>query len=158
MKNNFNYHRRFLNTSITTEEELKEYKKKAPEGLKWCNFLCQDYIDQDLFYNSGANSRKPRSLCIDCCKLLEKLERQERKGTLTPEMFKENPEMYNKVIIASTKTVVCSVCNIEKSGDEFDTRRNTCKKCRYNASKERTNKNLQNHINKFKKYMTTPMA
>lgn len=41
-------YRHLLKTSLNTTD-LMHTNKLAPEGIKYCNFLCQDYRDKNEF-------------------------------------------------------------------------------------------------------------
>jgi hypothetical protein len=150
-------YRQFINKSVQSNEEIK-ILNETQVGKKWCNFVCQDFVDEEYFYstedcNKKDGSCKTRFLCIPCCRSMEKLQREIKKGKATIEMFKENPHMYDKPAEADLvdKIITCAVCKIAKSGAEYDTRRNVCKLCRYHKRKTDTVKNIPIYMEEIEK-------
>ena len=84
-------YRNLLKTFLT-KEELMSRNKYAPEGFKYCNFLCQDFRKSDEF--SGQ-----KVYCNDCRNKLNIAENQIQEGQITEEEFKNNPEIINGIDI-----------------------------------------------------------
>ena len=78
-------YRQYLKSSVETEK-LKEINRNAPSGVKYCNFVCQDFRKKSNF--SGVHA-----LCNDCRNMLYIAEKQVNEKVITIEQFKERPEI-----------------------------------------------------------------
>lgn len=138
-------YRQFIK-SYVSNSKLRELNNNAPDGKKWCNFLCQKYLDISYFYTDDT---RVRNLCINCDKKNLKCKRLIKAGKITKDQFKENPTIINitkEFTSLSDVIIECNVCIQEKPQNEFEHNRATCKKCRREQFLERTQKNLDQII------------
>ena len=128
-------YRNLLKTFLT-KEELMSRNKYAPEGVKYCNFLCQDFRKSDEF--SGQ-----KVYCNDCRNKLNIAENQIQEGQITEEEFKNNPEIINGIDIVIDSFKVCTTCKENKNIDQFNNGKNNCKACLSIKNSERNNEGLE---------------
>ena len=128
-------YRTYLNKSLT-RLELSHINNSAPENMKYCNFLCQEYVSITDFAKKGKNLGMFCKKCINYYNLVIK---QVKDKTITVEQFKENPNIVygNEVISISTKK--CKSCKQDKSIDLFEVDRQKCKECRQLEASKRNN-------------------
>ena len=127
-------YRNLLKTFLT-KEELMSRNKYAPEGVKYCNFLCQDFRKSDEF--SGQ-----KVYCNDCRNKLNIAEKQIQEGQITEEEFKNNPEIINGIDIVIDSFKVCNTCKENKNVEQFNIGKNNCKACLSIKNSDRNNEDL----------------
>ena len=127
-------YRNLLKTFLT-KEELMSRNKYAPEGVKYCNFLCQDFRKSDEF--SGQ-----KVYCNDCRNKLNIAEKQIQEGQISEEEFKNNPEIINGIDIVIDCFKVCITCKENKNIEQFNNGKNNCKACLSIKNSERNNEGL----------------
>ena len=139
-------YRTFVKNYVSHSEQIK-LNKDAPNGKRWCNFLCQEYIDNDKFYQNPA---RVSGLCMKCESYYKIVKRYVKQGKLTIEDFKENPsiaeEIRNPTRINDNIVVECTRCKAEKPKKCFDINRKVCRECRLKEKKERTKKDIEENI------------
>jgi hypothetical protein len=133
IKRSYTYY--FNPANIKNSNELRHINKNAPDGLKYCNAFCQDFIIKSMF--SGQ-----RRECKKCWSTLHDVKKQIDLKKFTIEDFRNNPHISNDIDFAFNDTKKCNICKQDKTLENFDDKKNTCKSCRYLQSKERTNKDM----------------
>ena len=78
-------YRTFVKLSLS-QTDLIIKNKSAPDDLKYCNMVCQDYINTSAF-------SKQKSICNNCRNLLNLAEKQVNESKITIEEFMENPQI-----------------------------------------------------------------
>jgi hypothetical protein len=135
-------YRQLLKTYVVRSEQLE--LNKVHEDERWCNFLCQQYLTTDKFYNkfSGQN------MCKICNNKLVTAKKYIKEGRITKEQFKENPEIINdlKKKLTTDEVLECVECKEIKNLFDFDINRNICKLCRLNQANYRILKRIENDI------------
>jgi hypothetical protein len=139
IKRSYTYY--FNPANIKNSNELRHINKNAPDGLKYCNAFCQDFIIKSMF--SGQ-----RRECKKCWSTLHDVKKQIDLKKFTIEDFRNNPHNSNSndIDFAFNDKKKCNICKQDKTLDNFDDKKNTCKSCRYLQSKERTNKDMDKII------------
>lgn len=131
-------YRLYLNKSLDNSS-LKAINRDAPEGVKYCNFLCQDYRNIDEFC-------PPHSCCRKCVNIYKLVVQKIEKKVFTLEQFKENHNIiHNDTDIIIQTEQVCNCCHQTKKCSDFEINRKICKGCRAIQSTER-NKDIELHI------------
>ena len=128
-------YRTLLKTSLNTTD-LMHTNKLAPEGIKYCNFLCQDYRDKNEF--SGIHTS-----CNNCRNIQNLAEKQISEKKITLEQFKENPEIINGIDVVFESKKTCLICKEEKNINQFESSRSECKACKAIKTKTRNNKDIE---------------
>lgn len=128
-------YRNLLKTSLNTTD-LMHTNKLAPEGIKYCNFLCQDYRDKNEF--SGIHTS-----CNNCRNIQNLDEKQISEKKITLEQFKENPEIINGIDVVFESKKTCLICKEEKNINQFESSRSECKACKAIKTKTRNNKDIE---------------
>jgi hypothetical protein len=136
-------YRRYLKSSLETGK-LKEINRNSPENIKYCNGICQDFREKNLF--SGQHV-----LCNNCRNLLNLAYKQVNENKITIDDFKKNPEIVNGVDIVFDTTKKCFTCKEIKSINNFETKRNECKACKSIKDNERNNKDIDILISDIQK-------
>lgn len=117
-------YRTYVKASLQ-HHELKARNKYAPEGVRYCNGMCQDYRDCDDFSVPESGT-----VCIVCTNTINLGKRQIKDEIITLEEFKADPQMvYGKSAVVET-TQLCVTCKEFKSSLDFEGTRKTCKACK----------------------------
>jgi hypothetical protein len=143
-----------------TMEEHREMNREAPEGHKFCNAICQDYVPLSEF--AGIVSIK--SVCNRCRSAIGKAHKAVENKQITIEDFKKNPLMFEpeekETCIVATK--YCNKCEKKKNLTDFYQSKAICKECiGEKRSKQRTEieehikdiGNLKNKLVELEKYI-----
>jgi len=131
-------------------DKLKEVNRNAPENVKYCNFLCQDFRDKKIV-------GKQRSYCNSCRNYIDLLEKLIEKNKVTIEQFKENPEIVNGIDAVFDTKRSCMTCKQSKNSNHFEKNRNECKACRSIKSSERNNTGIETLISDINKVKDLPL-
>jgi hypothetical protein len=152
-------YRQYINISLNGID-LSHKNKDAPETLKYCNFLCQQYIPLTEFCLKKSN--KIECICKKCLNMLNLAKKQIADNTITLEQFKENPRIVYGIEYISISTKECSICKQSKCVEDFEYGRTKCKECRsIEATKRNSNidsyitdiESRKNNIGELKKYV-----
>jgi len=116
-------YRLFLNSCIDAQT-LREKNRNAPENFKYCNGVCQDYLEKNVFSSQHI-------MCNNCRNLINLAEKAIKDKKITIQQFKENPMIVheNKSFDITIKKT-CITCNVEKFIYCFEYNRKECKSCR----------------------------
>ena len=126
-------YRTYLPNSLPCNE-LKSRNKYAPNGVKYCNGLCQDFRNINEFSGTGSNIKM---ICNKCRSLINLAEKQIKQNIITLEQFKENPEIVNGIDLVITSEQTCNICKELKPITSFDCNKKQCKACRAILATER---------------------
>lgn len=131
-------YRKFLNASLQ-RDALKEKNRNCPDGLRYCNGLCQDYIQSEKFSSVHV-------ICNQCRNIFNIAEQKVSRKQITVEDFKNNP-----LIIYDQKTPKhfkkqCNTCHQEKLITQFEYNRQICKSCRFLQQSTKNKEQAQNYI------------
>ena len=127
-------YRNYLLKSLN-RNDLMNATKSAPEGVRYCNALCQDFRPNEEFSNNIPT-------CKNCRNKINLAEKQIREGTITLEEFKNNPEIVNGIEIVFDTNKFCNICKQEKSINQFESSKNVCRACRSIQAVSRANKDI----------------
>lgn len=127
-------YRKFLNKSLN-RNELKTATKSAPQDVRFCNGICQDYRSVKEFSNQIP-------LCKTCRNIINLATKQVNENKITLEQFKENPEIINGINTVYDSLKKCNTCKENKTINNFDVGKSECKACRSIKSSERNNKDI----------------
>ena len=127
-------YRNYLLKSLN-RNDLMNATKSAPEGVRYCNALCQDFRPNEEFSNNIPT-------CKNCRNKINLAEKQIREGTITLEEFKNNPEIVNGIEIVFDTNKFCNICKQEKSINQFESSKNVCRACRSIQAVNRANKDI----------------
>lgn len=120
-------------------DELKHVNRHAPEELKYCNFLCQDYRQKIEFTSSD------KTICNNCLNTMNMAKKHINENKYTIEDFIENPNLaVEEGPVVLTKKD-CTNCKQSKFLTEYDINKNYCKSCRLIQSKTR-NADITNEL------------
>lgn len=149
MERTIKMYRQLLKSCVSHSEKM-DLNKVAPEGTRWCNFLCQDYVDIDKFY---ADPNRVSGLCMECERKNLLCRKYVKCGRMTVEEFRNDPglleilkDKVRKQDATSEITLQCTRCNEIKAKDSFDVNRVVCKGCRQKEATERTEQDYEYHI------------
>jgi hypothetical protein len=125
--------------------ELKAKNKYAPNGVRYCNGLCQDYCNIDDFCNKNC-------ICNSCRNYFNLAEKLINSGKITLENFQNNPSIvYGEESKEIDIFKLCEICKENKSIIHFDSKRNKCKSCRTLESIKRVNTDIDLLISNIEK-------
>ena len=127
-------YRNYLKKSLN-RNDLMTATKSAPEGVRYCNALCQDFRPNEEFSNNIPT-------CKTCRNKINLAEKQIREGTITLDEFKENSEIVDGIEVVFDTNKSCNVCKQEKSINQFEANKSVCKACRSIQAVERNNKDI----------------
>ena len=127
-------YRNYLTKSLN-RNDLMTATKSAPEGVRYCNALCQDFRPNEEFSNNIPT-------CKTCRNKINLAEKQIRESTITLDEFKENPEIVDGIEVVFDTNKSCNVCKQEKSINQFEANKSVCKACRSIQAVERNNKDI----------------
>ena len=127
-------YRNYLTKSLN-RNDLMTATKSAPEGVRYCNALCQDFRPNEEFSNNIPT-------CKTCRNKINLAEKQIREGTITLDEFKENSEIVDGIEVVFDTNKSCNVCKQEKSINQFEANKSVCKACRSIQAVERNNKDI----------------
>ena len=127
----------FLNKYLH-RHELRARNKYAPDGIKYCNGLHQEYLSIEEFTSS-------RPICKQCVNMIFAAQNMVKDGQITPDQFKQNPNIIYGTEQELNTLKTCNVCKQEKQARCFEKNRRKCKECRYIATLER-NSIIDNYI------------
>ena len=129
--------------------EFRIRNKGAPEGLRWCNGLCQD------FRSEVNDIPKPKNLCKKCINTFNLTEKKILENIITIEDFLENPNIiYDDVLIVETSQN-CNTCKENKVLSQFENNRKICKACRAIETINRNKEDIELHIENIEKLKDT---
>ena len=108
-------------------EELKKMNRYSPEGVKYCNAVCQDYREINEF--SGNVTKK--AICNTCRSIIGKVKKAIENKQMTLEDFKSDPHMFDedKKESSVVATKYCTKCNEKKALNDFYEKKAICKAC-----------------------------
>jgi hypothetical protein len=118
--------------------ELKSCNRAAPEGIKYCNGVCQEFRSREDF--SGQ-----KMICNRCRNLLNLGKKQINNNIITLEEFKQNPDIVYGFDGVITTKKTCKTCKEIKINTEFDCNKKECKACRFIKAKTR-NEDIKTYI------------
>lgn len=128
---------------------LAEKNRNAPDGQRFCNALCFDYLPRNRFTAAQV-------MCNQCRNMISMAEKMISKNQITLEQFKTNPQIIfqdqNHSNIQTHKQ--CDTCEQQKLIIQFEFNRNTCKSCRYLQSSARNKEALQGYIHDIEELKT----
>lgn len=150
-------YRTYINTTLQ-HHELIARNKYAPDGLRYCNGICQDYRECKNF-----SVPETGTVCIVCTNTISLGKKQIASDKITLEQFKADPKIvYGKEVTISKKQV-CVTCKESKTILDFEGTRKTCKACKALAVKAKNSdikteiadiKKLKGDLNKLEAYVT----
>ena len=82
-------YRNFLLKTLN-RNDLVNVSKSGPEGVRYCNALCQDFRKEEEFSNKIPT-------CKNCRNKINMGEKQIKEGSITLEEFKNNPNIVDGV-------------------------------------------------------------
>lgn len=148
-------YRQYFKTTLDSDR-LKEINRNSPEGVKYCNGLCQDFRKKTDF--SGVHV-----ICNNCRNFINIADGQIKDKKITLEQLSENPDIIHGVDITIDTLKNCNICKQDKSISHFDYKKNQCKACKAIKATERNNKDidilisdiekLKNNIDKLEKFV-----
>lgn len=143
-----NNYRKYLLHSLNTKE-LGNTTLDAPTGQKWCNFLCQKYVDTVLCL-------KTTPMCFKCHKYFKQVKDlvEEEKKVSLEEYLSNNDIIYNFIErpVKFEQKMVCLYCSVEKTIDNFEDKRRVCFECKIKQRTERANNNIDIEFAEIEKY------
>jgi hypothetical protein len=104
-------------------DEMKEKNRNAPAGLKYCNAICQEFLEKTQF--SGQ-----QVICNKCRSMIGLAEKKIGKKEITIEQFIENPRIVYGLTDGVDAKKTCETCKNEKSIMAFEHGRRHCNECR----------------------------
>jgi hypothetical protein len=134
-------YRRYLNLSLD-QITLMNFNKTLPEGQKYCNAFCQSVRNKETEWTGARSFCK---FCLSTINLVGKLIEQKK---FTLDQFKAD----NSIIQQYTKQIDftqvrrCTICDEEKTLNNFENTRTQCKACRLNQVTEDEKKDNENVI------------
>lgn len=133
-------YRAYLNTFLD-RASLKEKNHEAPEGQKYCNALCQEYVPRENF--SGVHV-----ICNACRNRINMAMKQIDIKRITLEQFKENPRVVYPCDLATGVIAkrICQECREERSVDLFEAHRRECKVCVIAQASDRVHHRLTRYL------------
>lgn len=128
---------------------LREKNRNAPDGQRFCNGLCFDYIPRDRF--SAVHV-----ICNQCRNVVSMAEKKIRKNQITLEQFHTNPMIvyHDQQSLDIQTRKKCDTCDQEKLITQFEFQRHTCKSCRYLQASARNKQALQGYIHDIEQLKT----
>jgi hypothetical protein len=136
-------YRNYLYTSLN-RNDLMNATKSAPQGVRYCNALCQDFRPNEEFSNKIPT-------CKSCRNKINLAEKQIKEGSITLEKFKENPEIVDGIEVVFDTNKKCNKCKQEKSINNFESNKSVCKACRSFEAVIRNNKDIDIIISDIEK-------
>lgn len=131
-------YRKYLTITLA-QQPLKKKNQYAPEGIKFCNGLCQDFLSIDAF------SQPIQMICSDCSNSINMAKKMIKNKKITLDEFKSNP----LIVHGTTETIVsvkrCKTCKEMKKLTMFPANRRICKACKAIQTLER-NSNIDGYI------------
>jgi hypothetical protein len=127
-------YRNFLLKTLN-RNDLVNVSKSGPEGVRYCNALCQDFRKEEEFSNKIPT-------CKNCRNKINLGEKQIKEGSITLEEFKNNPNIVDGVEYTFDTNKTCNVCKEEKSIIHFESNKCVCKACRSIQAVQRNNKDF----------------
>jgi hypothetical protein len=140
------YRQYFKNTLHT--DQLKEINRNSPDGVKYCNGLCQDFREKTEF--SGVHI-----ICNNCRNFMNLADGQIKSKKVTLEQLYENPGIIYGIDITIDTLKKCNICKQDKTITHFDYKKNQCKACRALQASERNNKDIDILISDIEKLKNT---
>jgi len=119
---------------------LKEKNRNAPEGQKFCNAICQDYLPKTSFSSVHV-------LCNSCRNRIHLAEKQVASQKISIQDFHKDPMVVYKthpdgVLI----TKACVVCKNDKAIFQYEPNRKECKSCHGLQTAARARENVSDYI------------
>lgn len=119
---------------------LKEKNRNAPEGQKFCNAICQDYLPKTSFSSVHV-------LCNSCRNRIHLAEKQVASQKISMQDFHKDPMVVYKthpdgVLI----TKACIVCKNDKAIFQYEPNRKECKSCHGLQTAARARENVSDYI------------
>ena len=132
-------YRKFLNESLN-RDALQEKNRNSPDGFRYCNGLCQDYITSDKFTSTHV-------ICNQCRNIFNIAEQKVNRKQISVEDFRQNPLIiYDQQKKTTTAKKTCHTCHQEKIITQFEYNRQICKSCRFLQQSTKNKENAQNYI------------
>jgi hypothetical protein len=127
---------------------LKEKNRNAPEGQKFCNAICQDYLPKTSFSSVHV-------LCNSCRNRIHLAEKQIATQKISMQDFHKDPMVVYKthpdgVLI----TKACIVCKNEKAIFQYEPNRKECKSCHGLQTTARARENVSDYITDIEQIKT----
>ncbi|NDE13724.1 hypothetical protein EBZ80_02210 [bacterium] len=136
-------YRQFLERSLD-RRALAEKNRNAPEGTKFCNGFCFDYLPTHRF--SGVHV-----ICNDCRNRIHMAERMVEKNLATLETVRSNPLIIYQDTDGLQTHKRCDTCLQTKVLTDFEHNRCVCKSCRYLKATAKTKDKIQGYIHDIEK-------
>jgi hypothetical protein len=127
-------YRKYFSKTLDTDE-LKNRNRYAPDGLRFCNGSCHEYIDKTKF--TGNSSKTIKMICNDCRSLISLVDNQIKQNKFTLDEFRSNPSIIDGFDGDITMTKKCSNCKETKPLTLFNTGKSQCKPCKMIINKKR---------------------
>ena len=77
-------------TNFLTGDQLRMKNKYSPEGLRYCNGICQDFKELSGFSTSGKCYKQ---ICNECRNKINYATKLVNDGTIKIDDFKANPDI-----------------------------------------------------------------
>jgi hypothetical protein len=127
---------------------LKEKNRNAPEGYKFCNAICQDYLPKTSFSSVHV-------LCNSCRNRIHLAEKQVASQKISMDDFHKDPMVVYKthpdgVLI----TKACIVCKNEKPLFQYEPNRKECKSCHGLQAVARNRDKMADYLTDIEKVKT----
>lgn len=104
-------------------DEMKEKNRNAPAGLKYCNAICQEFLEKTKFSSQQV-------ICNQCRNMINLAERKIENNEITMEQFIENPRIVYGLTHGVDAKKTCETCKNEKQITAFEHGRKHCNECR----------------------------
>lgn len=116
-------YRSFVKQSLD-RVSLGEKNRNAPEGHKFCNAICYDYLPINNFSSSHV-------ICNNCRNLINMADQKIKNKEMTLDEFVNDPmTVYNKNKLELNVKKMCEICKQDKFVNCFEYNRKVCKSCR----------------------------
>lgn len=126
-------------------DEMKEKNRNAPIGLKYCNAICQGFLEKMQF--SGQ-----QVICNRCRNMIHLGEKKIENNEITIEQFIENPWIVYGMVVDARK--MCETCKNEKSIMAFEDEKKDCRECRTIALSKQHHANLDQTLSEIEQLKT----
>lgn len=131
-------YRKFLNESLN-RDALQEKNRNSPDGFRYCNGLCQDYITSDKFTSTHV-------ICNQCRNIFNIAEQKVHRKQISVEDFRNNPLIIYDDKKPTTSRKTCHTCHQEKIITQFEYNRQICKSCRFLQQSTKNKEKAQDYI------------
>lgn len=151
-------YRQLVKNAVSHSKKI-QLNAAAPEGQRWCNFLCQAYVPVDQFYDSPS---RVSGLCRKCEGKNNMCRRYIKQGRMTAEEFRNDPTILDRLKCRHQRQdvegadITCVECNTLKPSTAFELNRQVCKECRLKKAQERISQEFQQHLERIEQLKNTP--